>query len=97
MPTSRHCEQYGRLRSHLTFRFEQVKQSSAAPPAGVRRLRFRTAAAEAAAAATSTALGGWTFKGTVIVSDVEQRDAIKVKGINEESYIGAKEDSTTRT
>lgn len=44
-PTSKHCEQYGLLRSHLTPRLVQVKQSSAAPPAGARLLRLRTAAA----------------------------------------------------
>ena len=39
-PMSMHCVQYGRLRSHLTARLEQVKQSSVAPPAAVRRLLF---------------------------------------------------------
>ncbi len=43
--TSRHWEQYGRRRSHLTPRFVQVKQSSEAPPAGARLLRLRAAAA----------------------------------------------------
>lgn len=37
---SMHCVQYGRLRSHFTARLEQVKQSSVAPPAAVRRLLF---------------------------------------------------------
>lgn len=45
LPISRHWEQYGRRRSHLTLRLEQVKQSSEAPPAVVRLLRLRTAAA----------------------------------------------------
>lgn len=46
-PISRHCEQYGLLRSHFTPLFEHVKQSSAAPPAGARLLRLRTAATSA--------------------------------------------------
>lgn len=43
--TSRHWEQYGRRRSHLTLRLMQVKQSSEAPPAGARLLRLRAVAA----------------------------------------------------
>lgn len=43
-PTSRHCEQYGRRRSHLVFLLVQAKQSSDAPLAGalLRRLRCGT-------------------------------------------------------
>lgn len=39
-PISIHCVQYGLFRSHFTERFEQVKQSSVAPPAAVRLLLF---------------------------------------------------------
>ena len=46
-PTSRHCEQYGRRRSHLRFLLEQVKQSSAAPPPAARLLRLRIDAVSA--------------------------------------------------
>ncbi len=44
LPTSRHCEQYGRRRSHLVFLLVQAKQSSEAPLAGalLRRLRWST-------------------------------------------------------
>ena len=40
-PTSRHCEQYGRRRSHLVLRLVQAKQSSEAPLAGALRRRLR--------------------------------------------------------
>lgn len=40
-PTSKHCEQYGRRRSHLTLLFVQAKQSSEAPLAGALRRRLR--------------------------------------------------------
>jgi len=62
-PTSRHCEQYGRRRSHLTFLLEQVKQSSAAPPPAARLLRLRTEAVSALEA------GGlaWTGRETVML------------------------------
>ena len=40
LPRSMHCVQYGLLRSHLTPRFLHAKQSSAAPPVPVLRLRF---------------------------------------------------------
>jgi hypothetical protein len=39
LPTSRHCEQYGRLRSHLVFFLVQAKQSSEAPLARALRRR----------------------------------------------------------
>ena len=41
MPISKHCEQYGRRRSHFVFLFRQAKQSSAAPVAGARLRRLR--------------------------------------------------------
>ena len=41
LPTSRHCEQYGRRRSHLVFLLVQAKQSSEAPLAGALLRRFR--------------------------------------------------------
>lgn len=40
-PTSKHCEQYGRRRSHLVFLLTQAKQSSEAPLAGALLRRFR--------------------------------------------------------
>lgn len=40
-PTSRHCEQYGRRRSHLVFLLIQAKQSSDAPLAGALLRLFR--------------------------------------------------------
>lgn len=46
---SMHCVQYGRLRSHFTARLEQVKQSSVAPPAAVRRLLFLGGCADGSA------------------------------------------------
>lgn len=54
LPTSRHCEQYGLLLSHLTLRLVQAKQSSEAPPAGARLLRFRAAAVSGFGAAACT-------------------------------------------
>jgi len=57
LPISRHCEQYGLLRSHLTFRLAQVKQSSAAPPAGALLLRLRAEAASFAAAVVGVLIG----------------------------------------
>lgn len=44
-PSSRHCEQYGRRRSHLAPLLEQVKQSSGAPLTTVLFRRFRVGAA----------------------------------------------------
>ena len=41
LPTSKHCEQYGRRRSHLRLLLVHAKQSSEAPLAGARRLRLR--------------------------------------------------------
>ena len=41
LPTSRHCEQYGRRRSHLELLLVQAKQSSEAPLAGALRRRLR--------------------------------------------------------
>ena len=43
-PISRHCEQYGRRRSHRAPRLEQAKQSSGAPLTTVLLRRFRTGA-----------------------------------------------------
>jgi hypothetical protein len=45
LPISTHCPQYGRRRSHFIWRFLHVKQSSVAPVAGARLLRFLGAAA----------------------------------------------------
>src|ERR1700744_3454182 len=52
-PSSRHWEQYGRRRSHFTDRVVQVKQSAAAPAAGVRFLLFRGGFALLASAGTA--------------------------------------------
>jgi hypothetical protein len=41
LPSSRHCEQYGRRRSHLVFLLVQAKQSLEAPLAGALRRRLR--------------------------------------------------------
>lgn len=54
-----HWVQYGRLRSHFTLRLRQVKQSSVAPPAWVRRRRFLGGGAAAAAAVLGLADGAW--------------------------------------
>lgn len=43
-PSSRHCEQYGRRRSHRAPRLEHVKQSSGAPLTTVLLRRFRIGA-----------------------------------------------------
>lgn len=69
LPMSRHCEQYGRLRSHFTLRFRHVKQSSLAPPPAVRRRLFLgggTASTEAVASkgsCSSTADAMWIGQG----------------------------------
>jgi hypothetical protein len=62
LPISKHCEQYGLLRSHFTFRLAQVKQSSAAPPAGARRLRFRAEAASFAVEVGGVVIGAVMIK-----------------------------------
>ena len=43
-PSSMHCPQYGRRRSHFIWRFLHAKQSSLAPVAGALLLRFLGAA-----------------------------------------------------
>lgn len=68
-PTSRHCEQYGRRRSHLTFLLEQVKQSSVAPPVGARLLRLRT---------PDVSLAGTSLTGTVVCWDNEAAVMVSV-------------------
>lgn len=67
MPTSRHCEQYGRRRSHVVFRFVQAKQSSEAPLAGALLRRFLGAEA-------STATGGGHVSGTVMFAGETPRE-----------------------
>jgi hypothetical protein len=57
LPISKHCEQYGLLRSHFTFRLAQVKQSSAAPPAGALLRRFLAEAASFAVEVTGVLIG----------------------------------------
>jgi len=49
----------------LTFRLAQVKQSSAAPPAGALLLRFRAEAASFAAAADGVLIGAVMLNGGV--------------------------------
>ncbi len=57
-PISKHCVQYGLLRSHLVLRFRHVKQSSAAPVAGALLRLFRgTAALETSSAGFSAVAG----------------------------------------
>lgn len=51
---SMHCVQYGRFRSHLAERFLQAKQSSVAPVAAVRLLRFLGPAADLVSIAGSS-------------------------------------------
>lgn len=65
VPNSRHCEQYGRRRSHLVLLLLQAKQSSDAPLAGARLRRFRGAEEEM----STDAPGHGT--GTVILNEQE--------------------------
>jgi hypothetical protein len=62
LPISKHWEQYGLLRSHFTFRFAQVKQSSAAPPAGALLLRFLAEAASFPVEAAGVLIGAVMVK-----------------------------------
>lgn len=65
-PSSMHCPQYGRRRSHFIWRFLHAKQSSLAPVAGALLLRFR-GAAEALLVVFS---GFWASAGWVADDDM---------------------------
>jgi hypothetical protein len=72
LPISTHCPQYGRLRSHLTERFLQEKQSSVAPVAGALLLLFLGAAAALLLSSTFLTSMGWVVVGeaTAMLGDM---------------------------
>lgn len=67
-PTTRHCEQYGRLRSHFTLLFVHVKQSSEAPLAGALLRRFRCGTA-GGSEGEGEAEGGGQATGKVMMTE----------------------------
>lgn len=86
-----HWPQYGRLRSHLTWRFLQAKQSSLAPVAGALLLRF-LGAAEALVAVVVVLLvvsGFWASVAWVLDDDMAIVDNIQVWGREVEVKSGA--------